>query len=112
MKIAIPLKDGLLDAHFGHCDTFALLNVDMEQKNIASREDVEAPPHEPGLLPAWLAERGVNLVITGGMGKKAVDLCQEQQIQVIMGAASLEPEALVTSFLDGALLSGNNACDH
>ncbi len=66
MKIAIPLADGRLCLHFGHCGHFALVDADPAEKKIVAREDVEAPPHQPGLLPAWLAERGATVVIAGG----------------------------------------------
>jgi len=55
MKIAIPLVEGKLSVHFGHCASFALLDVDTEKKRIISRQDITAPPHRPGLLPPWLA---------------------------------------------------------
>ena len=58
MRIAIPLADGKLAMHFGHCERFALVDVDPTEKKILKREDIAAPPHEPGLLPKWLAERG------------------------------------------------------
>ena len=58
MRIVIPLADGKLTSHFGHCASFALVDVDPAEKIIVKREDIEAPPHEPGLLPPWLAERG------------------------------------------------------
>jgi Mrp family chromosome partitioning ATPase len=51
MKIAIPLADGKLAAHFGHCERFALLEVDLAAHKILKREEVETPPHQPGLLP-------------------------------------------------------------
>jgi len=51
MKIAIPLADGKLSMHFGHCEEFALIEVDEHQKNILGREILTDPPHQPGLLP-------------------------------------------------------------
>ena len=68
MRFAIPLADGKLTVHFGHCATFALLDVDPATRTVANRQDVDAPPHQPGLLPPWLAERGVTRIIAGGMG--------------------------------------------
>lgn len=51
MRIAIPLANGKLAVHFGHCERFALVDADAAEKKIISREDIEAPPHQPGLLP-------------------------------------------------------------
>jgi predicted Fe-Mo cluster-binding NifX family protein len=71
MRIAIPLANGKLSLHFGHCERFALVDVNPEEKEIIKREDVESPPHQPGLLPPWLAERGATMIIAGGMGQRA-----------------------------------------
>ncbi|MBU4405486.1 MAG: ATPase, partial [Acidobacteria bacterium] len=76
------------------------------------REDLDAPPHEPGLLPKWLAERGANLIIAGGMGQRAQGLFVEHGIQVIVGAPAETPENLANSYLAGTLQAGDNVCDH
>lgn len=112
MKIAIPTAEGKLCMHFGHCETFALVDIDSEKKTIVSTESVEPPPHEPGLLPRWLAEKGVNCVIAGGMGARAVNLFEERGIKVITGAQSGAPEDIVKQFLADSLVTGANACDH
>jgi ATP-binding protein involved in chromosome partitioning len=112
MRIAIPFADGKLSMHFGHCERFALIDVDVTEKKIIRREDIVAPPHQPGLLPPWLAERGVNVIIAGGMGQRAQDLFKEQDIQVVVGAPAETPEKLVSDYLAGTLQSGDNVCDH
>lgn len=112
MIVAIPVADGKLFSHFGHCETFALIEVDPDAKKILSRKDEPAPPHEPGLLPKWLAARGVTLVIAGGMGGQAINLCNQNGIQAIVGAPQEAPEALATAYLEGKLVAGSNRCDH
>jgi predicted Fe-Mo cluster-binding NifX family protein len=112
MIVAIPLDDGKLCPHFGHCGQFALIQVDEATKTIMGRRDVDAPPHEPGLLPAWLAERGVGLVICGGMGPRAMELFVQKAIKVVIGAADHSPEKLVAAYLAGTMESGNNICHH
>ncbi|MFC1958043.1 NifB/NifX family molybdenum-iron cluster-binding protein, partial [Chloroflexota bacterium] len=71
MRYGIPVSGGMLSPHFGHCEHFALIDVDEQTKKILKKEFVPAPEHEPGLLPAWLAEQGVSFVIAGGMGSRA-----------------------------------------
>lgn len=110
MKFAIPLADGKLTAHFGHCKEFAL--IDVEENIIKKKEIVVPPAHEPGVLPKWLHELGVNVIIAGGMGNKAQVLFNEQNIKVVTGAEPLEPEELINSYLNNALVTGNNLCDH
>ncbi len=112
MRIAIPLANGKLSLHFGHCERFALVDVDPTEKKILNREDIEAPMHQPGLLPPWLAERGANIIITGGIGQRAQALFAEQGIQVVVGAAAETPEKLVSDYLAGTLHAGENVCDH
>ena len=112
MKIAIPLAGGKLAQHFGHCETFALMRVDMKEKKIVGRDDLPAPPHQPGLLPPWLAERGADLILAGGMGQRAHALFADHGIQVVVGAPSEAPEKLVTDYLAGNLQVGDNICDH
>lgn len=112
MKIAIPVTNGVLDSHFGHCKTFAMFQVDKEKNLVKSVTDVQAPPHEPGLLPKWLGEHGVSMVITGGMGQRAINLCNENGINVVLGALPKPAAQLIDQFLNGQLQTGSNACDH
>jgi predicted Fe-Mo cluster-binding NifX family protein len=112
MRIAIPVADGRLAMHFGHCERFALIDVDRSAKRILKTEMVDAPEHQPGLLPRWLAERGANVIIAGGMGSRAQTLFAEQQIQVVVGAPADTLEDLVKAYLDDTLQSGENVCDH
>lgn len=112
MRIAVPLANGKLALHFGHCEHFALVDVDATTKSIVKTELVEAPEHQPGLLPRWLAEKGAQLIIAGGMGSRAQALFADQQIQVVIGAPAETPETLVNAYLDGTLQSGENVCDH
>ena len=112
MKIAIPVTDGKLCMHFGHCEEFALFKVDATNKSVLGKEVISAPPHQPGLLPGWLADRGADVVIAGGMGSRAQDLFSEKKIKVVVGACGENPEDIVKDYLNNSLQTGNNACDH
>ena len=112
MRIAIPVAGGKLAMHFGHCEEFALIDVDGAEKAIVSRETVAAPDHQPGLLPRWLAERGANMIIAGGMGARAQGLFAQEEIDVLVGAPAEEPESIVNAYLAGTLQRGQNVCDH
>ncbi|MFA5074175.1 MAG: NifB/NifX family molybdenum-iron cluster-binding protein [Nitrospirota bacterium] len=112
MRIAIPVANGVLCMHFGHCEKFFLIDVDPETKKILKKEEVIPPPHQPGLLPPWLAERSVTVIIAGGMGQRAQALFAEQNISVVVGAAAAPPENLVHEYLSGTLKTGENTCDH
>ena len=110
MRFAIPLADGKLTAHFGHCQEFAM--IDVEEKQIKKKEIIVPPPHEPGVLPKWLHELGTNVIIAGGMGQRAQQLFAQNKIEVVVGAPEEEPEKLVLAYLDDTLVAGENICDH
>jgi predicted Fe-Mo cluster-binding NifX family protein len=112
MRIAIPLTEGKLSQHFGHCEQFAIIDVDSDSKNIKSQELVLPPAHEPGILPRWLAGLHVELVITGGMGQRAQQLFTQNQIEVVVGAPVDTPENIASAYLNKTLQSGENVCDH
>jgi len=112
MKVAIPMANGLLTTHFGHCASFALVDVDMDKKTITGKQEIVPPPHEPGLLPKWLGEQGVQMIIAGGMGSRAKDLFGQRGITVVTGAPCNSPEVLVADYLAGTLKIGENGCDH
>jgi len=112
MKYAVPVSGGMMSPHFGHCEQFAFFDVDEQKKEIVSRESITSPDHQPGLLPVWLAERGASVVITGGMGPRAVELLQQYGIGVVLGAVESDPEKAVLSHLSGSLATGENVCDH
>jgi len=109
-RIAIPLENGILCSHFGHCQQFAI--VDAENNLISDEILVTPPPHEPGLLPAWLAEKGVTDVIAGGMGQRAIDLFNQQKINVFVGAPIKKSKDLANDLLNNTLSAGANYCDH
>lgn len=109
-KFAIPLENGRLCSHFGHCQQFAI--IDTVDGKITAQNLVTPPPHEPGLLPQWLGENGVTHVIAGGMGQRAIGLFNNQNIQVTVGALPKQPEELVKDWLSNSLVAGANACDH
>ncbi len=110
MKFAIPLAEGKLTAHFGHCQEFAIINV--EENKIINKEVLVPPAHEPGVLPKWLHDKGANVVIAGGMGQRAISLMEQNGINVITGAPAIEPEELVKNYIENTLSTGSNLCDH
>ncbi len=112
LRIAVPTADEKLSMHFGHCERFSLIDVDLTEKRIVKRQELAAPPLEPGLLPSWLAERDANMVIASSMGKRAQELFAEQGLQVVVGASAETPEKLVSDYLAGSLAVIENVCDH
>jgi Mrp family chromosome partitioning ATPase/predicted Fe-Mo cluster-binding NifX family protein len=112
MKIAVPIADGKLCMHFGHCEQFALVEVDDAAKTITGTTYLTPPAHEPGVLPRWLHEQGANVIIAGGMGQRAQGLFSQNGIQVVVGAPGETPEKVASAYLAGTLEVGQNVCDH
>jgi ATP-binding protein involved in chromosome partitioning len=112
MRIAIPLTKGKLSQHFGHCEQFAIIDIDNSNKKITSQELVLPPAHEPGVLPRWLAGLNVELIIAGGIGRRAQQLFAQSGIDVVVGAADDDAQELAKQYLAGQLKTGQNICDH
>ena len=112
MRIAIPLVQGRLSAHFGHCEQFAIIDVDTEAGKMTNEERFTPPAHEPGALPKWLSGMCVDVIIAGGMGQRAQQLFAQNNIDVVVGAPDSSPEELTTQYITGRLQCGENICDH
>jgi ATP-binding protein involved in chromosome partitioning len=108
--LVVPVSEGKLSSHFGHCKQFAFIEI--QNGKIAKTEMLIPPPHEPGVLPQWLSEQGADIVISSGMGEKAQQLLEKNGIEVIIGAPMDTPESLTNQYLSGALVTGANVCDH
>jgi predicted Fe-Mo cluster-binding NifX family protein len=108
--IAIPLEDGVLCAHFGHRQQFAI--VEVKDSIITEVKEVTPPEHVPGLYPRWVAQFGVTDVIAGGMGQQAIMLFNEQNINAFVGAPTKTAKELVNDFIAGNLQLSANYCDH
>jgi len=109
--IAVPVDEkGILDGHFGHCKFFALLQT--KDQDVVAEELVKPPPHEPGVLPKWLANQGVTDVLAGGMGHKAIQIFNYNDVNVFVGAPKLSAKDLVKGFLEKSIEFSANYCDH
>lgn len=109
MKFALALNDNQISPHFGHCEKF--LMVDAEDGKEISRKEIENPGHRPGFLPKFLAEKGVECLIAGGIGGRAVSLFSNLGINVIPGVQGAA-DTIVNAFLSNKLEAGQNLCDH
>lgn len=110
MKFAVPTENGKLCAHFGHCQSFAIIETD--DSKVVNETFVNPPAHEPGSYPRFLAGEGVDVIIAGGMGVKAQQLFAQNQINVCVGVNADKPAKLVEQYLQDNLKTGENLCDH
>lgn len=112
MRIALPVEGEQLCLHFGHASHFAIFTTDDNGQAITSVDRVVPPPHEPGVLPAWLGSQGADVILAGGMGQRARQLFEEQGIRVVVGVTAQDAGQAVAAFLEGELAAGENPCDH
>ncbi len=109
MRIAIS-TDGLnVASHFGRCPEYTI--VDIEDASVVKKERIPNPGHAPGVLPAFLSERGVEFIIAGGMGPRAQGFFAQYKIETIIGAAG-PVDKVIEDFVKGELTVGESQCDH
>ena len=109
MKIAIATERGFVSAHFGRCPTYTI--VDVQDGRVRSRQEIPNPGHQPGFLPQYLSEKGVEVIIAGGMGPRAQGLFAEKNIQTLIGIQGPLDE-VIEAFVRGDLQTGQDLCDH
>ena len=108
MKIAIATDGDQVSAHFGRCSTYTL--VDIEEGKVVERKVIENPEHSPGFLPGFLAEKGAQCVIAGGMGPRAQDLFAQNGIQSIIGVAG-KIDDVIEQLIAKTLKTGESTCE-
>ncbi len=109
MKIAVPSDQGRVAAHFGHCASFEIYEIQAGQ--MVGEKSLPNPGHKPGFLPNFLHEQGVTLIIAGGIGTAAVRIFEDKGIKVIPGASG-SSRSVVEQYLLGELDYSGSICDH
>ncbi|MFH1941070.1 MAG: NifB/NifX family molybdenum-iron cluster-binding protein, partial [bacterium] len=114
-RIAVAAEDeGELQAsvspHFGRCPFYTI--VEIENNKINKSHKVENPFYgehgQPGQVPAFIRDQGAHVIISGGMGPRAVGFFNDFSIEVVTGAAG-KVSAVVEGYLHGTL-KGSAPC--
>jgi predicted Fe-Mo cluster-binding NifX family protein len=110
MRVAVPTRDGLVDAHFGHCEHFMVYSLD-EKKKIVAEEKIDSPEGCgcKSNIAGILARIGVTLIVAGNMGEGAVHVLQSYGIDVIRGASGNARQA-AEQFALGTLADSRESC--
>ena len=114
MRIAISAEsnnglDSIIGQHFGRCPYFAL--VDIEGNEIKGINVIDNPffaGHEVGQVPGFIHEQGADVMLSGGMGGRAIQFFTQFGLDIATGASGTVKQA-VTEFLAGNL-SGTAPC--
>jgi predicted Fe-Mo cluster-binding NifX family protein len=116
-KIVLTANDGLgLDGemamHFGHCSHFVVAHVDGDRRVTGTEvhPNPYAEHHQPGQIPQFIHSLGANVVVTGGMGGKAMEWFRQLGIEVATGSRASVAETL-DAYLAGALVRAAE-CGH
>lgn len=107
MKIAIPTEGSNISSHFGKCEQFTIAEI--FNSKVQSKTIISTLGNQHGLLPGFLAEQGVNVVIAGGMGDGAKQNLISNNIEIITGASGNIDEIL-DLYLNGELKSTDSGC--
>lgn len=107
MKIAISTDGEFVSAHFGRCPSFTL--IDIEDGKVTKKTAVANPGHQPGAIPQFLHQQGVNCIVAGGMGMRAVSFFEEYGIKTIVGVSGKIDEA-IEQLVKGTLKGGESLC--
>lgn len=108
MRIAISAEDcngleSVVSPHFGRCPCFIL--VEVEGDGVRVSQEVENPfytQHQPGQVPAFIHSLGADVMLTGGMGGRAVQFFQQYGVEPVTGATGTVRQAL-ERYLGGSL---------
>jgi predicted Fe-Mo cluster-binding NifX family protein len=114
MRIAISAEtsQGLqskVAQHFGRCPYFALVDVTGEE--VQSIEIIENPflsGHEVGQVPTFIHQQEAKVMLSGGMGGRAIQIFKQFGIDTATGASGTVQETLASYF--AGKLSGAAPC--
>jgi predicted Fe-Mo cluster-binding NifX family protein len=107
MRTAISTDGDRVSGHFGRCPSFTIIEI--EGNEIKSKEVIKNPGHHPGFIPEFLHKKGVDCIITGGMGRKAAGFFNQFGIETIVGITGTIEET-IEKIKSGVLKGGESLC--
>jgi predicted Fe-Mo cluster-binding NifX family protein len=114
MRIAISADDwngldSVVSPHFGRCPYYILVDVDgHEVEAVNAIDNPYYGQHSPGVVPGFIHSQGVNVMLTGGMGRRAIAFFEQFGIEAVTGASGTVRHALELYL--GGQLSGVQPC--
>jgi predicted Fe-Mo cluster-binding NifX family protein len=100
MRIAISADnrnglDSVISPHFGRCPHYILVDVDgHEVKAVNVVDNPYYGQHSPGTVPDFIQSQGVNVMLTGGMGRRAIAFFEQLGVEAVSGASGTVRRAL------------------
>ena len=109
MKVMIAVDGDMVCSHFGHAPEFRLVEIDGNR--VVKKEIYTNPGHAPGVLPRWMKDLDVDIVIAGDMGPRARDLFASFGITV-QTCHPMSVDSALEAFIKGELSGSSNSCHH
>ena len=95
--------DSVVSPHFGRCPYYVL--VDLEGQEVKRVNGVANPyynHHQRGQVPSFIRSQGADVMLTGGMGRRALGLFEQYGVEAVTGASGTVRHAL-EGYLGGKL---------
>lgn len=108
MRIAVTSEsntglDSPTSHHFGRCPYYVFVDVEENEiKGVHTTPNPFASGHQPGQVPQFIHQQDANVILSGGMGYRAINFFQQLDIKVATGAQDTVGET-VQRFLNGEL---------
>lgn len=115
MKIAVALENNegeksIVAAHFGRCPFYAFVDIeDNEVRNVEILQNPFFSSHQPGVVPQFIAEKGATIMISGGMGRRAMDWFEQLGVKAVVGVSGTLEQA-VEKILKGEDIEPGSPC--
>ena len=110
-KIALPVTfNNQIDNHFGHCEMYSVYTISetneiVDLKTINSEQGCGCKSN----IAETLAIQGVKIMLAGGIGAGAINVLNNQGIEVIRGCSGNATEA-VRKYMSGKLNDSGESC--
>jgi predicted Fe-Mo cluster-binding NifX family protein len=108
MRIAVSVEtnnelESVVAHHFGRCPFFAI--VDLEDREVKTVKVIDNPfynGHQPGQVPGFIKEQNADVMLSGGMGGRAIEFFRQFGIETATGANGTVHQSL-ERYLGGEL---------
>ena len=108
MRVAVSADDtngldSVVSPHFGRCPYYVFVDLEgQEVKQVSAEANPFYNQHAPGQVPTFIHQQDVDVMLTGGMGMRAIGFFEQYGVQPVTGASGTVRHAL-EQFLGGRL---------
>jgi predicted Fe-Mo cluster-binding NifX family protein len=109
MKIAVPTRNGQVDDHFGHCESYTIFTI---ENGKVEKEEIMKSPEGCGCksnIAPILSQMGVKVMLAGNMGMGALGVLNYSGIEVIRGCSG-DVKNVIKAYLEEAITDSGESC--